>query len=292
MSTTGESISIGIIGGSGLYDMDALTGVTPVSVDTPFGAPSDAYRVGLLGGIRVAFLPRHGRGHRISPSEINYRANIYGFKKLGVERLVSVTAVGSLKAHIRPLDIVVPDQFYDRTKQRVSTFFGRGLAGHIAFADPVCPDLAGLVYRSALDAGAAAHRGGALICIEGPAFSTRAESNVYRQWGMDIIGMTSLQEAKLAREAEICYAAMALVTDYDCWHIEESAVTVAAVVQNLKKNIAVAQKTIQTVVPRISNQRGCICACALENAIMTEPGAIPPETRAELGLLLDKYLKE
>ena len=291
-SMMNKDIRIGIIGGSGLYEMEALTDMTPVSLDTPFGAPSGPYRVGLLEGIRVAFLPRHGHGHQISPSELNFRANIYGFKKLGVEQLIAVTAVGSLKAHIRPLDIVVPDQFYDRTRQRDSTFFGNGLVAHIALAEPVCPVLSGLVYQSALAAGAAVHKGGALLCIEGPAFSTRAESNVYRQWGMDIVGMTSLQEAKLAREAEICYAAMALVTDFDSWHAEESAVSVAAVVQNLGKNISTAQKTLQTVVPKISTRRACICATALQNAIMTDPAAIPPETRAKLALLVAKYLKE
>lgn len=287
-----KDIRIGIIGGSGLYEMEALSDMRPVSLDTPFGAPSGPYRVGLLEGIRVAFLPRHGHGHQISPSELNFRANIYGFKKLGVEQLIAVTAVGSLKARIRPLDIVVPDQFYDRTQQRDSTFFGNGLVAHIALAEPVCPVLSGLVYQSALAAGAAVHKGGALLCIEGPAFSTRAESNVYRQWGMDIVGMTSLQEAKLAREAEICYAAMALVTDFDSWHAEESAVSVAAVVQNLGKNISTAQKTLQTIVPKISPRRACICATALQNAIMTDPAAIPPETRAKLALLVAKYLKE
>jgi len=284
-------IRIGIIGGSGLYEMEALTNSTHVSLDTPFGAPSGPYRVGRLEGIRVAFLPRHGHGHQISPSELNFRANIYGFKKLGVERIIAVTAVGSLRANIRPLDIVVPDQFYDRTRQRVSTFFGNGLVAHIAFADPVCRVLSGLIYQSSLEAGAAVHKGATLLCIEGPAFSTRAESNAYRHMGMDIVGMTSLQEAKLAREAEICYAAMALVTDFDSWHTEESAVTVAAVVQNLEKNISTAKKIIQTVVPKISTRRTCICATALKDAIMTDPHAIPPETRAKLALLVDKYLK-
>ena len=258
-SMMNKDIRIGIIGGSGLYEMEALTDMTPVSLDTPFGAPSGPYRVGLLEGIRVAFLPRHGHGHQISPSELNFRA---------------------------------PDQFYDRTQQRDSTFFGNGLVAHIALADPVCPVLSGLVYQSALAAGAAVHKGGALLCIEGPAFSTRAESNVYRQWGMDIVGMTSLQEAKLAREAEICYAALALVTDFDSWHADQSAVTVEAVVQNLGKNISTAQKTLQTVVPKISTRRACICATALQNAIMTDPAAIPPETRAKLALLVDKYLNE
>jgi 5'-methylthioadenosine phosphorylase len=283
---------IGIIGGSGLYEMEDLTGVRQVSLDTPFGRPSDAYIVGKLKGIRVAFLPRHGRGHRFSPSELNFRANIYGFKALGVERLVSVTAVGSLKEDIRPLDIVIPDQFYDCTKQRISTFFGNGLVAHIAFADPVCPDLAQLIYHSAKKSGAAVHRGATLLCIDGPAFSTRAESNVYRQWGMDIIGMTSLQEAKLAREAEICYAAMAMVTDFDCWHAEESEVSVETVVQNLKKNISIAKRIIQMVVPDISKRRACLCATALKDAIMTEPQVIPAETRKKLDLLVGKYLKE
>jgi len=287
-----NNISIGIIGGSGLYEMVDLEDVKHVDLDTPFGRPSDAYIVGELKGIRVAFLPRHGRGHRLSPSELNFRANIYGFKMLGVERLVSVTAVGSLKEHIRPLDIVIPDQFYDRTKQRVSTFFGNGLVAHIAFADPVCPDLAQLIYTSAKKSGASAHRGGTLLCIDGPAFSTRAESHVYRQWGMDIIGMTSLQEAKLAREAEICYAAIALVTDFDCWHAENSDVNVETIVQNLNKNIATAKRVIQMVVPDILKKRTCLCATALKNAMMTDPQAIPPETRKKLDLLVAKYLRE
>jgi 5'-methylthioadenosine phosphorylase len=284
-------IRIGIIGGSGLYEMEDLTDVSHISLDTPFGQPSDAYIVGKLKGIRVAFLPRHGRGHRLSPSELNFRANIYGFKKLGIERLVSITAVGSLKEHIRPLDIVIPDQFYDGTKQRASTFFGNGLVAHIAFADPVCPDLAQLIYHNATESGAAVHRGGTLLCIDGPAFSTRAESNVYRQWGLDIIGMTSLQEAKLAREAEIWYAAIAMVTDFDCWHIEESEVSVQTVVRNLKKNISTAKKIIRMVVPDISKSRACVCAKALENAIMTEEQVIPAETREKLELLVGKYLK-
>jgi 5'-methylthioadenosine phosphorylase len=287
-----KNIRIGIIGGSGLYEMETLTDMAQVSLNTPFGAPSGPYRIGLLEGTRIAFLPRHGHGHHISPSELNFRANIYGFKMLGVEQLISVTAVGSLKEHIRPLDIVVPNQFYDATKQRASTFFGNGLVAHIAFADPVCPVLCGLVYHSALEAGAVVHQGGTLLCIEGPAFSTRAESHVYRQWGMDIIGMTSLQEAKLAREAEICYAALALVTDFDSWHADQSAVTVEAVVQNLGKNISTAKKIIQSVVPKVSTRRTCICATALQNAIMTNPAAIPRETRAMLALLVDKYIRE
>jgi len=287
-----RDIKIGIIGGSGLYAMEALTDILQISIDTPFGPPSDTYIAGTLEGVRIAFLPRHGRGHRLIPSELNFRANIYGFKKLGVEQIISVTAVGSLKEDIRPLDIVIPDQFHDCTKQRISTFFGNGLVAHIAFADPLCPVLSKLVYDGAKKAGASVHSGGTLLCIEGPAFSTRAESNVYRQWGMDIIGMTSLQEAKLAREAEICYAAMALVTDFDCWHEAEAEVNVETVVQNLKKNISIAKRIIQIAVPQISNQRMCLCAQALKNAIMTDTDAIPPETRSKLDLLVGKYLKD
>jgi len=287
-----KNTPIGIIGGSGLYEMADLKDIQHVALDTPFGQPSDDYIIGELKGVRVAFLPRHGRGHRLSPLELNFRANIYGFKKLGVEHLISVTAVGSLKEHIRPLDIVIPDQFYDCTKQRVSTFFGNGLVAHIAFADPVCPHLAQLIYHRAKKLDAAVHRGGTLLCIDGPAFSTRAESHVYRQWGMDIIGMTSLQEAKLAREAEICYAAIAMVTDFDCWHAEESEVNVETVVQNLKKNIAIAKGVIQKVVPEISKKRTCLCATALKNTIMTDSQIIPLETREKLELLVGKYLKE
>ena len=287
-----KNIGIGIIGGSGLYEMEELNDVEHVSIKTPFGSPSDAYTIGTLEGIRVAFLSRHGKGHRLTPSELNFQANIYGFKILGVEHLISVTAVGSLKENIRPLDIVVPDQFFDCTKQRRSTFFGNGLVAHIAFADPVCPDLAQLIYKGGSKVGASIHKGGTLLCIEGPAFSTRAESNVYRQWGMDIIGMTSLKEAKLAREAEICYAAMALVTDFDCWHADETEVSVETVVQNLKKNISLAKKIIQAVVPKISEGRNCICAKALKDAIMTETGAIPAQTRKKLELLVSKYLKD
>jgi 5'-methylthioadenosine phosphorylase len=272
--------------------MEELNEVEHVSIKTPFGSPSDAYTIGTLEGIRVAFLSRHGKGHRLTPSELNFQANIYGFKILGVEHLISVTAVGSLKENIRPLDIVVPDQFFDCTKQRRSTFFGNGLVAHIAFADPVCPDLAQLIYQSGSKVGASIHSGGTLLCIEGPAFSTRAESNVYRQWGMDIIGMTSLQEAKLAREAEICYAAMAMVTDFDCWHMEESEVNVETVVQNLKKNISLAKQIIQQAVPKVSDERNCICARALKNAMMTEAGAIPSQTRKKLELLVGKYLEE
>jgi len=286
-----SDVKIGVIGGSGLYEMETLTDVEHIKIDTPFGDPSDEYILGTLEGIRVAFLPRHGRGHRFSPSELNFRANIYGFKTLGVEHIISVSAVGSLKEHLHPLDIVIPDQFFDRTRQRVSTFFGDGLVAHIAFADPVCPKLADLMYQAAVENEASIHKGGTYLCMEGPAFSTRAESNVYRQWGMDIIGMTNLQEAKLAREAEICYATMAMVTDYDCWHEEEEDVTVEAIIQNLQNNAALAKKVIQTVVPQISGKRTCICANALQYALISDPTAIPQTTRDKLDLLVGKYLK-
>ncbi len=285
-----EKIRIGIIGGSGLYNMEELSNVTTVTLDTPFGHPSDAYVVGTLGGVRVAFLPRHGQGHKLTPSEINFRANVYGFKQMGASHIISVTAVGSLKEDIHPLDIVIPDQFFDRTRNRKSTFFGDGLVAHIAFAQPICPDLASLLHETAVETGAKTHKGGTLICIEGPAFSTRAESNLYRRLGMDIIGMTSLQEAKLSREAEICYAALALVTDYDCWHEDESEVTVETVLQNLNKNISHAKRIIQNIVPKIPEKRDCLCATALEKAIMTDANVIPKETRRKLGIIVNKYL--
>jgi 5'-methylthioadenosine phosphorylase len=286
-----ETVKIGVIGGSGLYEIETLRNIEHVRLETPFGAPSDEYVLGELSGVRVAFLPRHGRGHRISPSELNFRANIYGFKQLGVEQIISVTAVGSLKEHIHPLNVVIPDQFFDRTKARISTFFGDGLVAHIAFADPVCPELSELLYQTTVAQGATVHKGGTYLCMEGPAFSTRAESTVYRQWGMDIIGMTNLQEAKLAREAEICYATMAMVTDYDCWHEEEEDVTVEAIIQNLIKNAALAKKVIQAVVPLMQRARTCICANALQNAIITDRSQIPAETKQKLNLLIGKYLQ-
>ena len=286
-----DAIKIGVIGGSGLYDMETLQDVSSVKLDTPFGSPSDEYIVGTLSGARVAFLPRHGRGHRLSPSELNFRANIYGFKALGVEHIILVSAVGSLKEHIHPQNVVIPDQFFDRTRGRISTFFGDGLVAHVSFADPVCPSLSDLLYHAAAEQGATVHKGGTYLCMEGPAFSTRAESHVYRKWDMDIIGMTNLQEAKLAREAEICYATMAMVTDYDCWHEEEEDVTVEAIIENLNKNAALAKRVIQTVVPRISAERACVCASALQYALQTNPSVIPAETRAKLDLLVKKYLK-
>ncbi len=285
-----SDVKIGVIGGSGLYEIEALTDVECVKIDTPFGDPSDEYILGTIAGARVAFLPRHGRGHRISPSELNFRANIYGFKTLGVESIISVSAVGSLKEMIHPLNVVIPDQFFDRTRERVSTFFGEGLVAHIAFADPVCPNLSELLYQTVEEQGATVHKGGTYLCMEGPAFSTRAESFTYRQWGMDIIGMTNLQEAKLAREAEICYATMAMVTDYDCWHEEEEDVTVEAIIQNLMKNAALAKKVIQSVVPKITGKRTCICANALQYALITDRSMIPEETKKKLDILVGKYL--
>ncbi len=287
-----ESAGLGIIGGSGLYDLEGLENIRELKLDTPFGEPSDRYVMGEYNGVRVAFLPRHGRGHRLIPSELNYRANIFGFKLLGVRRILAVTAVGSLRGDIKPLDLVLPDQFFDRTSQRRSTFFGGGLAAHVSFAQPVCPDLVQLVYEKARAAGATVHLGGSLICIEGPAFSTKAESRVYRQWGMDIIGMTTLQEAKLAREAEICYAPLAMVTDYDCWHDEaEDEVSVELVVEHMRRNTAMAKNILKETIPALAARRGCLCKDALSGAIMTEPGAIPPETRQRLEPIVGRYLK-
>ena len=285
------NVEIGIIGGSGLYEMADLRDVTSVSIHTPLGQPSSDYIVGTLDGIRVAFLPRHGSGHRFTPSEINYRANIYGFKSMGVSRIISVTAVGSLKEGIHPFDVVIPDQFYDRTKNRVSTFFGNGLVAHVAFAQPVCPHISALLHATVDESGLGVHQGGTLVCIEGPAFSTKAESRLYRSWGMDIVGMTSLTEAKLAREAEICYAAMALVTDYDCWRDDEAEVTAAAVVENQNKNIINAKRIIRAVVPKIPQARTCLCPQALKGAIMTDEEVISKETRARFEALVDKYLE-
>ena len=282
---------IGIIGGSGVYDMANLSQPEAVSLETPFGDPSDDYLVGNLGDRRVAFLPRHGRGHRLLPTELNYRANIFGFKQLGVEHILSITAVGSLKETIYPLDIVLPDQFVDRTQHRESTFFGNGIAAHIAFADPICPELSALLGTVARAQGATVHEGGSLVCIEGPAFSTRAESELYRAWGMDIVGMTSLQEAKLAREAEICYTAMAMVTDYDAWHDEAEAVNVETVVAHVNQNTGLARRIIEKTVPWISRNGGCGCGSALDGAIMTAPEAIPEKVKSDLHVLIGKYIE-
>ncbi len=284
-----EQVRLGVIGGSGLYGMQGLTGVKSVSLETPFGPPSDAYRVGSLSGTRVAFLARHGRGHRLLPSEINFRANIYGLKTLGVTQIISVSAVGSLREEIAPLDVVIPDQFIDRTHGRPSTFFGDGAVAHVSFADPVCADLCSILGDAASAAGARAHRGGTYLCMEGPAFSTRAESHLYRAWGASVIGMTNLQEAKLAREAEICYASLAMVTDYDCWHHEEEAVTVEAVITRLKQNAEMAGRIIAGAISGLSTERACPCATALRNALLTDPAVIPERTRLRLAPLIGRH---
>jgi 5'-methylthioadenosine phosphorylase len=284
------AVEIGIIGGSGLYDMAELTDREERRLTTPFGDPSGPYVVGTLGGRRVAFLARHGAGHRLMPSELNFRANIFGFKQLGVTHVLSASAVGSLKEEYRPLDLVFPDQFLDRTRGRISTFFGGGLVAHVGFAHPVCDRLRGLMADAADGAGASVHRGGTYVCMEGPQFSTLAESRLYRGWGMDIIGMTNLQEAKLAREAEICYATMALVTDYDCWHPDHDAVTVEMVIGNLMQNAVTAQRVIAGTVARLGAERPCGCGQALATAIITRPDAVPDRLKRELAPIIGKYL--
>ncbi|HTP87525.1 MAG TPA: S-methyl-5'-thioadenosine phosphorylase [Bryobacteraceae bacterium] len=281
---------IGIIGGSGLYSMPGFDAQNEVNMTTPWGAPSDNYVVGRLAGHEVAFLARHGRGHRISPSELNFRANIYGFKSLGVERIISLSAVGSLREEHRPLDFVIPDQFFDRTRGRASTFFGEGLVAHISFADPICPQMASVLYGACKSAGVTAKSGGTYLCMEGPAFSTKAESNVYRSWGMDVIGMTNLQEAKLAREAEICYVTVAMVTDYDCWHPGHDAVTVTEIIANLTKNAEHACKVVAAAVAAMPEARTCGCGSALKHALITDPKTVPATTREKLELLVGKYL--
>jgi 5'-methylthioadenosine phosphorylase len=282
---------IGIIGGSGLYSMPGITDLRELTQETPFGSPSDAYILGTLEGRKVVFLARHGRGHRILPTELNFRANIYGFKQLGVERIISVSAVGSLKEEHKPLDFVIPDQFFDRTRHRVDTFFGDGIVAHIAFADPVCSELARTVEAACEKSGVIGKRGGTYLCMEGPQFSTKAESNVYRAWGMDVIGMTNLQEAKLAREAEICYVTVAMVTDYDCWHPHHDSVTVDQIVAVLMKNAENASKVVRQTVAATPAKRGCKCGSALAHAILTDRDKIPLATRAKLKLILDKYLE-
>jgi 5'-methylthioadenosine phosphorylase len=283
-----SEIDIGIIGGSGVYKIEGFSQVEEVVVSTPFGGPSDTYIIGVLNGIRVAFLPRHGRGHVWLPSELNYRANIFGFKALGVSHIIAITAVGSLREDRPPLDMVIPDQLIDRTHQRQSTFFGQGIVAHIPFAVPFCPRLSQLLYDTAGSVVDSVHKGGTLVTIEGPGFSTKAESRLFRKWGCDIIGMTTFQEAKLSREAEICYAALAMVTDYDCWRegsIDE--VNVQTVVANLKKNSSNAQAIITAVLPEISKQRSCLCADSLQGAIMTAPDSISQDTRERLALLIE-----
>jgi 5'-methylthioadenosine phosphorylase len=285
-----EAISIGIIGGSGLYDMAELTDREERRVSTPFGDPSDPYVIGTLRGRRVAFLARHGAGHRHTPSELNYRANIFGLKTLGVEFILSASAVGSLQERYVPQHLVIPDQFFDRTKGRVSTFFGNGLVAHVAFAHPVCGKLGAVAYDACTQVGATVHKGGTYVCMEGPQFSTLAESKLYRSWGMDIIGMTNLQEAKLAREAEICYATIALVTDYDCWHPDHDSVTVDMIVQNLVANAKTAQQVIAEAVSRLPYERTCECATALKHALLTRPDAIPDRIKRDLAPIIGRYL--
>jgi 5'-methylthioadenosine phosphorylase len=288
-----EQAQIGIIGGSGLYQMEGLGEVREVSVETPFGMPSDNLILGTLEGARVAFLARHGRGHRLTPTELPFRANIFAMKLLGVERIISASAVGSLQEQYAPTDIVIPDQFFDRTRGRVSTFFGEGAVGHITFAHPVCGDLGQVIGDAGESLGVKIHRGGTYLCMEGPAFSTLAESRLYRGWGMDVIGMTNLQEAKLAREAEICYATMALVTDYDCWHPDHDAVTVEMVIEYLNKNSINARRIIRDSVRQLADApRACKCGSAVKHAILTAPGAIPAETRRKLAPIIGKYLAE
>ncbi|MHB8420570.1 MAG: S-methyl-5'-thioadenosine phosphorylase [Myxococcales bacterium] len=278
--------ALGIVGGSGIYDMEGLTHFREVRVRTPFGDPSGSYLVGRLGDLELCFLPRHGRGHRLMPSEVNSRANIWGFKRLGVERLVSITAVGSLREELAPGDVVVPDQLFDRTGARQPTFFGGGLVAHVQLADPTCRELADVVYASATAAGGRAHRGGCHLCMEGPSFSTRAESRLHRQWGMDVVGMTVLPEAALAREAELCFANLALVTDYDCWHEVEADVSVPAVLEVLRANARLAKDIVRLIAEKVGGPRTCGCATALDGALVTDPAAVPAATRRRLALLL------
>ena len=285
-----QQADIGIIGGSGLYHMPGFSEVREVRQQTPFGDPSDAYILGTLEGRKVAFLARHARGHKLLPSELNFRANIYGFKQLGVERIVSVSAVGSLKEEHKPLDFVIPDQFFDRTRHRVDTFFGGGIVAHIGFGDPICADLAKIVSESCKREGVGGKLGGTYVCMEGPHFSTKAESNVYRSWGADVIGMTNLQEAKLAREAEICYVTIAMVTDYDCWHPEHDHVTVAQIIEVLTKNAENAAKVVKATVAAMPKERSCKCGSALAHAILTDRTQIPPATKEKLKLILGKYV--
>jgi 5'-methylthioadenosine phosphorylase len=286
-----EAASLGVIGGSGLYEIEGLAQVTAVRVATPFGKPSDDLVIGTLHGRRIAFLPRHGRGHRIMPTDINYRANIYAMKKLGVERIISVSAVGSMREDIRPGDIVIPHQFYDHTKHRRSTFFGNGVVAHVGMADPVCRELCRVLIEAGEKAGATVHHGGTYLCMEGPQFSTQAESLTYRQWNVDVIGMTNATEAKLAREAELCYSTIALATDYDCWHHSEEAVTVEAVLEVMRRNIETSKTLIRNAVQLLSGARTCGCGDALRNAIMTPAKLVPAKTKKDLAPIIGKYVK-
>jgi len=282
---------IGVIGGSGLYELDGLTDVHKITISTPFGDPSDDFITGALDGVRMVFLPRHGKGHRLLPSEINFRANIYGMKKLGVTHLISVSAVGSMKEEIVPGHIVIPDQFIDRTNaNRINTFFGNGIVAHVQFADPVCPKLSANLYEAAYTVGATVHRGGTYICMEGPAFSTRAESMMYRSFGVSVIGMTNIPEAKLAREAEICYGVIALATDYDCWHESHEDVSIDAVLEIIKKNVTMAKAIIKNSVSRIDKERHCGCSSAMQYAVITDRAVIPEEVKENLQVVIGKYL--
>jgi 5'-methylthioadenosine phosphorylase len=284
-----DEVKLAVIGGSGVYDIEALTEVEEQQIATPFGDPSDAITIGTLSGVRIAFLPRHGRGHRLTPSEVPYRANIWALKSLGVERIISISACGSMKKRYRPRHIVIPDQIYDNTKGRDYSFFGDGLVAHIGIADPFCPHLRGLLCEAAQQAGGTVHMGGTFITIEGPRFSTRGESKIYRSWGVDIIGMTAVPEAQLAREAEMCYATMAHVTDYDVWHEEEEAVNVEMLIANLMANAALSKRTIAALAPMLTGERTCECGHALSTAIITQRDLIPPGTIAQLGPIAAKY---
>lgn len=286
-----QQAEIGIIGGSGLYHMPGFNDARELQQQTPFGDPSDAYILGTLGDRKVAFLARHARGHKLLPSELNFRANIYGFKQLGVERIVSVSAVGSLKEEHKPLDFVIPDQFFDRTRHRIDTFFGDGIVAHVGFGDPVCGEMTKVIHGACSSAGVTGKLGGTYICMEGPQFSTKAESNIYRSWGADVIGMTNLQEAKLAREAEICYATIAMVTDFDCWHPHHDSVTVDQIVAVLTKNAENAAKVVKHTVSAMPKTRSCKCGSALAHAILTDPTKIPAARKEKLRLILGKYLR-
>lgn len=285
-----SEIAVGIIGGSGLYEMEDLAEIQPVALETPFGKPSDSFFTGKLGKIKVVFLPRHGRGHRIAPSFLNYRANILGFKMLGVEWIIGVSAVGSMKESIHPGDMLIPDQFIDRTVARPSTFFSDGIVAHVSLADPVCPVLSQILYDTGKEARATVHKGGTYLCMEGPQFSTRAESKLYRSWGVDVIGMTNLPEAKLAREAEICYATIAFASDYDCWHEEAGDVAISDVLRILAQSAKTAQTVIRKAVHKLPDQRTCGCSTALKDAIITDRTMIPEKTKKDLEPLIGKYL--
>ena len=287
-----SDVEIGIIGGTGLYEMEGLTKTETVTVHTPFGNPSDKYLVGELDGVKVAFLPRHGIGHRIAPHELNFRANIYGFKKMGVEWIISVSAVGSMKKEIEPLHMVLPDQFFDRTRKRIDTFFEKGIVAHVSFSQPICTQLRSMLHQKIKELHFPVHNGGTYVCIEGPQFSTKAESHVYRSWKVDVIGMTNLQEAKLAREAEICYATIALVTDYDCWREDEDNLSIEMIIDNLNKNTENVKKAIRSVIPEVMKmERNCPCSCALENAIITQADIIPAKAKEDLDIIIGKYIK-